>query len=356
MAGGIGSRFWPMSRQANPKQFHDMLGVGKSLIRLTFERFAHQVPLQNIMVVTHESYVQQVLEHLPELSAEQVLAEPHRKNTAPCIAYAAHRIAKIDPLATMVVAASDHLILREDVFLNSIRLAVSQAEACECLITLGIRPTRPDTGYGYIQFTEEPVPTAVHPAIKRVKTFTEKPDLDLARQFLDSGEFYWNSGMFVWSIQSILSALQHHIPEMAQLFNDRASLLGTAQEATAIEEIYTQSPGISIDYGVMEKAANVLMLLTEDFGWSDLGTWGSLYTHVPHDDLQNGMVGKDVVLYNSVGNMVRVPEGKLAVVQGLTDYIVVDTEEVLLIVRKEDEQRIKEFVNDLKARRKDCFL
>lgn len=333
-----------------------MLGIGKSLIQMTYDRFRHQVPASNILVVTHEDYVDKVMQHLPEIHRSQVLAEPSRRNTAPCIAYAAYRIKKKDPNAVMIVAASDHLILKEDLFLQSINVAVQQANAYNCLLTLGIKPSRPDTGYGYIQYSEEEPEISVNECIRKVKTFTEKPNFELAKQFLDSGDFYWNSGMFVWNIRSLIEAFELHLPDINALFSEKEDMLDTPQEVDAIREIYSLSPNISVDYGIMEKAPNVLMLRAEDFGWSDLGTWGSLYTHLDHDNHENARIGKEIEFYESSGNIVCMPEKKLAVIEGLNNYIVVDTDEVLMIVRKEDEQRIKEFVNDLKSKKKDRFL
>lgn len=356
MAGGIGSRFWPVSREKEPKQFHDMLGIGRSLIQMTFDRFKHDIPPQRILVVTHEHYVEQVQMHLPEIPAQNILAEPHRRNTAPCIAYATWRILKEAPEAICVMASADHLILNNVVFLDAVKRAAIQANTSNRLLTIGIKPTRPDTGYGYIQFDAETPAEINDPCIKKVKTFTEKPSAELAAEFLSSGEFYWNAGMFVWSVSAIASAFKDFMPDMYTLFEENAPLFGTDEEWKVIQKIYSECQSISIDYAIMEKSNNVLMVKTEDFGWSDLGTWGSLYHHLAHDDSANAITGKTVMMYDSANNMIRVPEGKTTIIQGLEDFIVVDTNDVLMIVKKDQEQRIKNFVGDLKSNKHDRIL
>jgi mannose-1-phosphate guanylyltransferase len=345
MAGGVGSRFWPMSKSSLPKQFHDILGVGRTLIQMTYDRFLPVCPKENILVVTNERYKSLVLEQLPDLSPEQVLCEPFMRNTAPCVAYASFWIADRAPEANIIVAPSDHLILRDSEFQETIDISLKQAEQSGNLVTLGIKPTRPDTGYGYIQWADDA--QAENAQVKRVKTFTEKPDLELAKDFLESGDFYWNSGIFVWSLASILNAIEHYLPEMFRAFSEGQGLYATPDEKAFIERIYPACENISIDYGIMEKAKNVSVVLS-DFGWSDLGTWGSLHTHLNHDEHQNGVVGNHVVMYNSADNVVHVPNEKLAVLHGLNGYIVVDTKDVLLICKKQDEQKIKQFVNDIK--------
>lgn len=345
MAGGVGSRFWPMSKSSLPKQFHDILGVGRTLIQMTYDRFLQVCPKENILVVTNERYKELVLEQLPALTPEQVLCEPFMRNTAPCVAYASFWIADRAADANIIVAPSDHLILRDQEFQEIMEISLNQAEQSGNLVTLGIKPTRPDTGYGYIQWADDA--QATNPLVKRVKTFTEKPDLELAKDFLESGDFYWNSGIFIWSLPSIMNALENYLPEMFRAFSEGQGLYATAEEKTFIERIYPTCENISIDYGIMEKAKNVSVVLS-DFGWSDLGTWGSLHTHLHHDEHQNGVVGKQVVLYNSADNVVHVPNDKLAVLHGLNGYIVVDTKDVLLICKKQDEQKIKQFVNDIK--------
>ena len=344
MAGGIGSRFWPKSRSSFPKQFHDMLGIGKTLIQLTYERFLKLCPKENIYIVTNEAYKDLVLQQLDGILEDRILLEPSMRNTAPCIAYASYKILDINPKANIVVAPSDHLILKEDTFLDIINVAINQANEDQCLVTLGIKPSRPDTGYGYIQFEEQ---SGKGDLVKKVKTFTEKPDLEMAQQFLESGDFYWNSGIFIWNVNTIIQAFGELLSEVDTLFKEGVGKYNTDQEQPFINTIYQQCKNISIDYGIMEKADNVFVVLS-DFGWSDLGTWGSLYTHIDLDASGNAVVGKEVKLYDTENSMINVPEDKLVVLQGLKNYIVVDTGDVLLVVKKEDEQQVKQFVNDLK--------
>ena len=353
MAGGIGSRFWPMSRTAFPKQFHDILGVGRTLIQMTYDRFLPICPKENILVVTNERYKDLVLEQLPDLKPEQVLCEPNMRNTAPCVAYSAFWIAEREPEANIIVAPSDHLILKNDEFLETIRTSIQQAHDSGNLVTLGIKPTRPDTGYGYIQWADEK--GASHESVKRVKTFTEKPSLELAKDFLESGDFYWNSGIFIWSMQSIMNAFEIHLPEMYRAFADGQGKYGTADEKAFIDRIYPACENISIDYGIMEKARNVNVVLS-DFGWSDLGTWGSLHTQLETDEHNNGVVGENVMLYNCADSVVHVGSDKLVVLHGLNGYIVVDTGVSLLVCKKEDEQKIKQFVNDIKINKGDSWV
>jgi len=344
MAGGIGSRFWPKSRSSYPKQFHDMLGVGQTLIQATYERFLKLCPKENILIVTNEAYKGLVLEQLAGISETQVLLEPSMRNTAPCIAYACYKIQDANPNANIVVAPSDHLILKEDSFIEIVNVAIDQANAEDCLVTLGIKPSRPDTGYGYIQFEEEFTSSEL---VRKVKTFTEKPNLDMAQKFLESGDFYWNSGIFVWNAKAIINAFGEHLNEVDILFKDGIGKYNTEEEQSFINTIYQHCKNISIDYGIMEKADNVFVVLS-DFGWSDLGTWGSLYTHVEKDASNNSLIGENIRIYESENNMVNVPNDKLVVLQGLKDYIVVDTGDVLLVAQKQEEQNIKKIVNDLK--------
>lgn len=348
MAGGVGSRFWPMSRTSFPKQFHDILGVGRTLIQMTYDRLVPMCPKENILVVTNERYKDLVLKQLPDLKPEQVLCEPYMRNTAPCIAYATFWIAEREPDANIIVAPSDHLILNNDEFRTIIEISIKQTTDTGNLVTLGIKPTRPDTGYGYIQWADDK--KAQHEKVKRVKTFTEKPDLELAKDFIASGDFYWNSGIFVWKLNAILHAFESNLPDMYRAFADGQGIYGTEGEEEFIGRIYPACDNISIDYGIMEKAKNVSVVLS-DFGWSDLGTWGSLHTHLGHDAHRNGVVGKDVMLHNCADNVVNMPNGKLAVIHGLNGYIVVDTEEILLICKKQDEQKIKQWVNDVKDKK-----
>lgn len=353
MAGGIGSRFWPMSKTSYPKQFHDILGVGRTLLQLTFDRLKNTCPEDQILIVTSSAYKSLVMEQLPGITESQIVSEPARRNTAPCIAYAAYKIGNQNPDARMIVAPSDHLILKEDAFVKTLESALSLTEERDCLVTLGIKPNRPDTGYGYIQFVD--TEHANSPFIKKVKTFTEKPNHELAQQFIDSGDFYWNSGIFIWKVSSITTAFETHLPDVSKLFVEAQEQLNTPEEETAVKSIYAVCPNISIDYGVMEKASNVYVVLS-DFGWSDLGTWGSLYTHVKPDKDKNAVIGKNIMLYEASGNMIKIPDNKLAVIQGLEDFIVVDSGDVLLICRKHDEQKIKQFVNDVALEKGEKYI
>lgn len=354
MAGGVGARFWPMSKTSRPKQFIDILGVGKTLIRLTFERFTNICPPENILVVTNKIYKDLVLEQLPELTENQVLCEPSRRNTAPCVAYANHKIKSENPDAIVVVAPSDHIILKEEEFVNNIKTAMEAAQQNDWLLTLGIKPSRPDTGYGYIQFMEKKVFNDSTPLYK-VKTFTEKPSLDIAKSFLASGDFLWNSGIFIWSLKTINEAFDNLLPEVNSLFEKGAEVYNTEKEERFIDDTYAICKNISIDYGIMEKAKNVYTLAV-DFGWSDLGTWGSLYTIRDKDENNNAAVGNNIMLYNTKNCIVNVPENKLVVLQGLDDYIVVEEDDTLLVCRKTDEQQIRQFVADVKVEKGDKFV
>jgi mannose-1-phosphate guanylyltransferase len=345
MAGGIGSRFWPMSTTAHPKQFIDILGTGQTLIQQTYSRLKKICPEENIYIVTNEMYEDLILEQLVGITKEQIICEPSRKNTAPCIAYANYKIAEKNPNANIVVAPADHLILKEDEFVKVVNMALDYTENNDCLVTLGITPSRPDTGYGYIQFDSNV--SSVDDEIKKVKTFTEKPDLELAKQFVESGEFCWNSGMFIWSLKSINKAFEKLLPTMDGIFKEGVGLYNTPAEKEFINKSYSVCKSISIDYGIMEKSTNV-HVISADIGWSDLGTWGSIYTHLEHDEQQNAVVGDNVMLYDSEKNIINVPKDKLVVLQGLDDFIVVDTNDVLMVCKKQDEQKIKQFVNDIK--------
>lgn len=340
MAGGIGSRFWPKSRQSLPKQFLDILGTGKSFIRHTYERFAKIIPSENFLVVTNRKYKALVLEHLPELKDEQVLCEPIGRNTAPCIAYAAYTLQKLNPEAEMVVTPADHLILGEDEFRNIIRECMDFAAKNEVLVTVGIKPTRPDTGYGYIQVSDEQ-------SISKVKCFTEKPNLELAQTFIQCGEFFWNSGIFIWTAKAIIEAFAKHLPEHHSLFTDLQPALGTQHEQEAVERIFAECRAISIDYGVMEKADNVYVRCGE-FGWSDVGTWGSVYQHARKDRYANAAPQEGCYLYDTRSSIVQLPKDKIAVISGLKEYIIVDTEDVLMICPRSEEQSIKKFIDEVK--------
>jgi mannose-1-phosphate guanylyltransferase len=355
MAGGIGSRFWPMSREKQPKQFLDILGTGKSLIQMTFNRLNQMVPAENILVVTNERYRELVASHLTEIPATNILCEPFMRNTAPCIAYANHWVAAkagaMADKANIIVAPADHLILDEYRFLDIAQLAIKHTSSTRNLVTLGIRPSRPDTGYGYIQF--EDALDATDEKIRTVKTFTEKPHLELAEQFLESGDFYWNSGIFIWSLENITRAFEDSLPEMQELFEEHSDAFNTSKEKAAIASIYSDCENISIDYGLMEKTPNVSVVLS-DFGWSDLGTWGSIHEKLHLDPEGNGTSGVELIAHESKGNIIvsdaRGPgKKKLVALRGMDDFIVVDTEDALLVCPKSEEQWIKQLVTDMKT-------
>lgn len=351
MAGGIGSRFWPLSTINTPKQFLDILGIGKSLLRLTFERMVKICPKENFYIVTNQMYEKLVLQQIPELKPYQVLKEPMRRNTAPCIAYGNYEIKKRNPNANIIVTPSDHLILNEESFISIVNQGLSTVSQNDFLLTIGIKPSRPDTGYGYIQIGKMFSDTNGH-IINKVKTFTEKPELEMAKVFLKSGDFFWNSGIFMWSLPSIDKAFQTYLPQVYSLFEDD---LTDSKNRNLLDNVYSKCQNISIDYGIMEKSDNVYMIQS-DFGWSDLGTWGALYDNTQKDNDKNAVIGKNVMLYNSSDCMVSIPKNKIAVVEGLHDYIVVDSGESILICKKTDEQRIRQFVNDIKIKKGDSFV
>ena len=354
MAGGIGSRFWPMSRTNYPKQFIDILGTGETLLQQTYKRFLHLCPKENIFIVTNEIYKDLIHEQIKGIAEDRVLLEPARRNTAPCIAYACYKISKLDPDANVVVAPSDHLILKEQTFVKAIQSCFKKASSEDCLVTLGIKPTRPDTGYGYIQFRQSEKKES-DPRMKKVKTFTEKPDLEMAKFFKQSGDFLWNAGIFVWNVKSVMRAFEKHMPELHLLFYEGLNKLNTPEEIEFIKVTYPQCKNISIDYGLMEKAENVYVR-SSAIGWSDLGTWGSLYQHMDKEEKGNAVVGKNVMLYNSKNCIVHVPKNKLVVLDGLNDFIVVESDDVLLVCKKSDEQQIRQFVNDVKSTKGDKFV
>ncbi len=359
MAGGIGSRFWPFSRNNKPKQFLDFFGTGRSLLQMTVDRFRPVVPIENVLIVTNVIYKDLILEQLPDLRPEQILCEPARRNTAPCIAYAVARIAALTNKANIVVAPSDHLILREGDFVQAIQTGLEFVEKNDVLLTLGMKPTRPETGYGYIQVAPSNSTAPSGSPIKGesctansifpVKTFTEKPNLELAKVFMESGEFLWNSGMFLWNLQTIQAAFAQHLPEISEKFAAGCDKMATEAEDAFIQETFPSCPNISIDYGLMEKASNVCVM-SADFGWSDLGTWGSLYELSDKDEYANVALKCDAAFYDSKNNIVTLEPGKLAVVQGLEGYIVAEADNVLLICKQEDEQHIRQFVNDAGVR------
>jgi mannose-1-phosphate guanylyltransferase len=350
MGGGIGSRFWPFSRETMPKQFLDFFGTGRSLIQQTFDRFNQIIPTENIFIATNKKYAGLVKKQLPEITDKQILLEPTRRNTAPCIAYAAYRIQAINPKANMVVTPADHLIFQEQNFLMNIQKGLNFVAKFPALLTLGVKPNRPETGYGYIQTEEGGTDN-----IQKVKAFTEKPNYELAKVFFESDEFFWNSGIFIWNVQSILDAFLAHLPEMTTRFNQGLNLFNTSEESPFIEEQYPMLQNISIDYGIMEKAENVYMLMA-DFGWSDLGTWGSLFDLSKKDEQQNAALKCKSMFIESSNNLLTLPENKLAVVQGLDDYIIAESNGILLICKKSEEQRIKRFVADVNLKYGEEYL
>ncbi len=366
MAGGVGSRFWPYSREEKPKQFLDFFGTGRSLLQMTVDRFRPIVPIENVFIVTNVAYKQIILNQIPDLSEKQILCEPARRNTAPCIAYATAHIRALclkragltaanqdwtrpEMQANIVVAASDHLILEEEKFRQTILKAFDFVSRNKAICTLGMQPTRPETGYGYIQYLQSPItnhqsqiPEGIYP----VKTFTEKPNLEMAKVFLESGDFLWNSGIFIWNLQTISEAFRYLLPEVADRFREGELLMGTDKEEDFIEEIFPKCPNISIDYGIMEKADNVFVL-PSSFGWSDLGTWGSLYELSEKDPNGNVSLHSEAHFYEAHGNIVVLEAGKKAIVQGVDDLIIAEEKGALLVCKKAEEQRIKQFVSEL---------
>ena len=375
MAGGIGSRFWPYSREEKPKQFLDFFGTGKSLLQMTVDRFRPLVPIENVFIVTNVAYKGLIMDQIPDLSEGQILCEPARRNTAPCIAYATAHIRALclnragltaanqdwnnpEMKANIVVAASDHLILEEEKFRDTIRKAFDFVSRNKSIVTLGMQPTRPETGYGYIQFVKDRcadrvqtanadrIQTEIPEGIYPVKTFTEKPNLEMAKIFLASGDFLWNSGIFIWSLETISEAFRVHLPEVADRFREGELLMGTDKEEDFIEDIFPKCPNISIDYGVMEKASNVYVI-PSSFGWSDLGTWGSLYELSEKDAQGNVSLHSQAHFYESEGNIVVLEPGKTAIVQGVNDMIIAEEKGALLICKRAEEQRIKQFVEKI---------
>ena len=365
MAGGVGSRFWPFSREERPKQFLDFFGTGKSLLQMTVDRFRPIVPIENVFIVTNVAYKQMILEQVPDLAEGQILCEPARRNTAPCIAYATAHIRALclnragltaanqdwsrpEMQANIVVAASDHLILEEEKFRQTILKAFDFVSQHKAIATLGMSPTRPETGYGYIQFLVESQKSKEESlyGIYPVKTFTEKPNLEMAKVFLQSGDFLWNSGIFIWSLETISEAFRVYLPEVADRFREGELLMGTEKEEDFIEEIFPKCPNISIDYGIMEKAENVYVL-PSSFGWSDLGTWGSLYELSEKDAEGNVSLHSEAHFHEAKGNIVVLEKGKVAIVQGVDDMIIVEEAGKLLVCKKAEEQRIKQFVSEL---------
>lgn len=364
MAGGIGSRFWPFSKNNRPKQFLDFFGTGRSLLQMTIDRFRPIVPVENILVVTNVAYKDMILEQIPDLQPSQILCEPARRNTAPCIAYAVAHITGIirrrsewspeeigwddDRLnANIIVAPSDHLILEEEKFRQTITQGLDFISTHDTLLTLGMTPNRPETGYGYIQLNRSE--RVGETTIYAVKTFTEKPNLELAKVFLDSGEFLWNSGIFLWNLRTIRREIRTNLPDLANKFIEGETVMGTPDEEAFIQRMFPTCPNISIDYGVMEKSQSVHVLQAA-FGWSDLGTWGSLYDLSDKDDDRNVTLKGDALLYDSEGNVITLPQGHLAVVRGLRNMIVAQSDDVLLICPRDEEQQIRQIVSDVQDR------
>lgn len=354
MAGGIGTRFWPLSKTSKPKQFIDVLGIGETLIQTTFRRFERVCPRENIFIVTNGIYKDLVNQQIPNLDQNQIIAEPVRRNTAPCIAYANFKIAKMNPEANIIVSPSDHFIVNEDRFIETIKLGLKASQENEVLVTLGIKPTSPNTGYGYIQYIQSNN-LGLNKEINKVKLFTEKPNCDMALQFISSGDFLWNSGMFIWSLKSIDKSMKELLPEVYNVFDKGREFFNTPKENEFIKVAYTACPSISIDYGIMEKASNVYVI-PSDFGWSDVGTWGAIHEVREKDENCNSVVGKNIMLYDTKECVINNSSNKLIVLQGLKDYIVVNTEDVLMICEKNQEQRIKQFVTDVEVEKGPNFI
>ncbi|MBM3160124.1 MAG: mannose-1-phosphate guanylyltransferase [Bacteroidetes bacterium] len=344
MAGGIGSRFWPISTPEHPKQFLDILGVGKSLLQLTFERLSRTILREQIFILTNMRYAQQVSDQLPDLPVENILCEPERKNTAPSLAYASAKIYTKNPNATLVVLPSDHLILNEHRFAELLEKAIQVAKTEKLLVTLGISPSRPDTGYGYIKFDQQHI--GHFGKATEVRQFCEKPSLEMAKSFLDAGNYFWNAGIFVWQAETILSALREFQPALAALFLDDLSAYNSIEEKEFIGNAFRLCSDISIDYAVLEHAKNVSVVLS-DFDWSDLGTWGSLNEHLSKDRFGNAVVGKNVFLFESENCLVNISPNKLVLLDGLKDYIIIESNNVFMVLKSENEQKLKEYLNSV---------
>ena len=342
MAGGVGSRFWPKSRRSKPKQFLDILDTGKSFLRHTYERFAGLVPAENFLVSTNTAYKDLVVKDIPEIDESRILCEPVGRNTAPCICYAAYRLLKSDPDAVMIVSPADHMILNQEAFVSIVNELLAFVDDHNVLMTVGITPSRPETGYGYIQKSDSSL-------ISRVKCFTEKPALELAQVFVQSGEFFWNSGIFVWKVRDIVDAIARWLPDHHALFSSIAGELGTPGEAQAVDRVFAQCRAVSIDYGVMEKADDVYVRCG-DFGWSDIGTWGSLYQLSAKDEFANAKPENRCFTYDTCNSIISLPKDKVAVISGLKDYIVVDTDDVLMVCPRNEEQSIRKYIDEVKYR------
>lgn len=351
MAGGVGKHFWPLSREKAPKQFIDLLGTGKTLIQDTYERMCQICPKEHIFIVTITSLLDITKEQLPEISEERILTEPARRNTAPCIGYANEKIRSLDPEAKIIVTPSDHIIQNESRFLKVVNEGFKFIAKNDALLTIGLKPTRPETDYGYIQIED----TSCNQDIMKVKNFTEKPNLELAEFFVESEEFLWNSGIFLWSLPTISAAFSKYLPELSELFEEYKSKFNTIEEKEAIQNIYSGCKNISIDYGILEKAENVYVYCG-NFGWSDLGTWSNLYDSQLKDDSNNIVEHDNIMLYESQNSIIKIPQGKLAAIHGLDGYIVADTKDALLICKKENEEKIRQILNEIKFKKGDNYI
>jgi mannose-1-phosphate guanylyltransferase len=353
MAGGVGSRFWPASREAKPKQFLDILGIGRTLLQMTYDRFLPLIPKENIFIVTNEMYADLVKEQLPDITNNQILAEPSRNNTAPCLAYTAFKIKGLNPNAVFVVASSDHYILNEGAFLENISMALDFAGSNDALVTLAIKPASPNTGYGYVQFNRN---DANDDGIFKVKSFTEKPNLETARQFLAAGNYLWNAGIFIWSVKSLLKAYKNHATEIYDILKQGDAAYNTEGEQNFVNEFYPRTPNISVDFAIMEKADNVYTI-PGTFTWSDLGAWNALYGEAEKDENGNALLGEQILASELNNCLVRVADpNKLVVIRGLDDFIVVDDGNALLIYPKSKEQEIKQVTETLKKTGKKMYL
>lgn len=354
MAGGTGTKFWPLSRNSKPKQFIDILNTGQPLIKQTYFRFKKIFPEENIYIITNKTYEKQLKLILPEINPRNIMLEPTKKNTAPCVAYAINKIEAINPDATVLVSPCDHIIKNEDAFIEIVNAALKAASKNPWLITLGIQPDIINTEYGYIQYLENHV-YQEDSRCKKVKTFTEKPEYEMAKQFIQSGEFLWNSGIFVWSLEAINKAFEKYLPEVYYIFKEGTDKYNTPSEEAFISKAYSLCRNISLDYGILEKAENVYVFHA-DFGWSDLGTWNSLYEIRKKDYKGNAYTGKNVFLYDTEKCIINMPDEKLVVLQGLEDFIVIESDNILLICKKTEEQKIKQFVNDIKIEKGEQYI
>lgn len=350
MAGGIGSRFWPISRKNLPKQFIDVLGTGSTLIQQTYKRFEEIVPTENIFIITNKEYLNLVKEQIPNIWDSRIIAEPAIRNTAPCVAYASFVLNSINKNAKCIVAPSDHLITNDREFLDTINACFNYVEKNDSLVTLGIKPSRPDTGYGYIQYT----PSDSDSGFCEVKTFTEKPSIEIAQTFIESGEFLWNAGIFSWSLKAIMNRFEKHLPEIHQLFSEIDFSKNIADISDEIEKAYGMCPSISLDYGIMEKDDNV-SVYPSSFGWNDLGTWKSLWDVSKKDSADNVKVGNNIHYYDSNNNLIFNESKKLVIASGVENLVIVDSADILLVMNKENEQELRNVVSDLKSKFKDKY-